>query len=823
MNRSLAKLVLLSGWACSCGGLPDLPDPAGSGPVDRIPRAVGGGLPDGNSSLTGGKLDHPGEFPFVGYLKLPSGHCSAVLISPTMVATANHCITGDTSGLLECLGGAHGEPIDMSDSDFTVYFVPDVGPSGIDPSAVPVAYRGVHTFAKSGPILVRTHDPIDACGNDDSPHDMALIPLDNRIQMQDVLPLHTPAQGAPNCGDVVPDDDDFVGQLVGFGRVGFDAIFTGDLVQYRNAQLSEDWDREDVGTGMIYRNRWLVLNDYLGSQPGDSGGPLLTKATFADPSMQNLSHKVFCGVVSRNYFVFPAEVGDDISDVADGGNDQMIRDHIFTASGQIKGECNKVDLLSGSDRDKDSDGDHIPDACDPCPMKADVDSAGRPTYNDLPTPDADGDGIPDRCDVCPTGHDPPIITPPPQITLDSCEQPSSMIIGKPSGLDCGGGTLTFTNNAPARFDIGLTIVTWTATSSATGLTATGQQLVIVQGIPHMNAPADVNLHCATGNIGTPTVNDLCTSVPPTINNNAPASFPPGTTEVTWTAKSAASGLSATATQKVTNLDDGLSLTAPPDVTLHGCGSAAIGSPKVSDLCSTTAPTITHDPTTFGPGITFVTWTATSATGKQVSVTQEVTVLDDAPPVVTAPPDLVIASCAGSTVDPGTPKVLDQCDGTSVVDKVTISRTIESRNGQTVSQAIAAGARVFEPGTTVIRYDVRDANGAVVTVRQKITVGAAPTVWTLNHGYKVGDRVTFGGQVYECLTAHTSITGWEPPGNQTLWRIPTPCGIAAWHTDTQYLVGSVVTFNGHSFKCRQAHVSIPSWAPGPATASLWLQL
>jgi hypothetical protein len=47
----------------------------------------------------------------------------------------------------------------------------------------------------------------------------------------------------------------------------------------------------------------------------------------------------------------------------------------------------------------DSDGDTIPDACDPCPHKADTD------YDQSTTPDADLDGIPDRCDLCPAFAD----------------------------------------------------------------------------------------------------------------------------------------------------------------------------------------------------------------------------------------------------------------------------------------------------------------------------------------------------------------------------------------------------------------------------------
>ncbi|WP_407111272.1 carbohydrate-binding protein [Streptomyces sp. DSM 116494] len=42
-------------------------------------------------------------------------------------------------------------------------------------------------------------------------------------------------------------------------------------------------------------------------------------------------------------------------------------------------------------------------------------------------------------------------------------------------------------------------------------------------------------------------------------------------------------------------------------------------------------------------------------------------------------------------------------------------------------------------------------------------------WAPGHPYAAGDRVTYGGAGYRCLQAHTSMTGWEPPGVPALWR------------------------------------------------------
>lgn len=115
-----------------------------------------------------------------------------------------------------------------------------------------------------------------------------------------------------------------------------------------------------------------------------------------------------------------------------------------------------------------------------------------------------------------------------------------------------------TNNAPGLFPIGTTTVTWTVTDGA-GNTATATQLVNVvdQIAPEATAPANVTVNTnnfcdATGvNLGTPEATDNCTIA--SIVNDAPASFPIGTTVVTWTITDA-TGNFTTVTQNVTVVD-----------------------------------------------------------------------------------------------------------------------------------------------------------------------------------------------------------------------------------------------------------------------------
>lgn len=60
----------------------------------------------------------------------------------------------------------------------------------------------------------------------------------------------------------------------------------------------------------------------------------------------------------------------------------------------------------------------------------------------------------------------------------------------------------------------------------------------------------------------------------------------------------------------------------------------------------------------------------------------------------------------------------------------------------------------------------------VTASQAGTVPAAPTVpeWAAGVAYKVGDKVTYGGAVYQCVQTHTSQTGWDPASVPALWSL-----------------------------------------------------
>jgi hypothetical protein len=224
---------------------------------------------------------------------------------------------------------------------------------------------------------------------------------------------------------------------------------------------------------------------------------------------------------------------------------------------------------------------------------------------------------------------PPTLTLPPDVSFTSCHVQD---IGRATGVDACGAPATITSNMPARFRVGATTLTWTATDNQ-GRTSSGDQTVTITNAkpPVLNAPPPItSASCAKPNLGTAFAEDDC-GVALTATNNAPPTFPLGTTVVTWSVTDGR-GSTSTASQNVT-----LTGTAPPtlnvpsDRTITSCNSPSIGTATGADSCGGSV-TITNDaPAKFPLGTTVVTWRATDKAGQVTTKTQRVTaeLADDA--------------------------------------------------------------------------------------------------------------------------------------------------------------------------------------------------
>ncbi len=150
----------------------------------------------------------------------------------------------------------------------------------------------------------------------------------------------------------------------------------------------------------------------------------------------------------------------------------------------------------------------------------------------------------------------PTITCPANITATTntgCTA-TGVALGTPVTADnCGVASVT--NNAPVAFPIGITTVTWTVTDNSGNKATCDQTVTVSDNIPPtivcpaaISVSATIGFPYATGvNLGTPVTSDNCGVA--SVNNNAPAQFPVGSTTVTWTVTDV-NGLSATCTQMV---------------------------------------------------------------------------------------------------------------------------------------------------------------------------------------------------------------------------------------------------------------------------------
>jgi gliding motility-associated-like protein len=235
----------------------------------------------------------------------------------------------------------------------------------------------------------------------------------------------------------------------------------------------------------------------------------------------------------------------------------------------------------------------------------------------------------------------PIATAPAGVTANtagSCDV--AVILSAPVSSDnCG--VVSVVNDAPALFPVGNTLVTWIITDNSGNLVTVGQWVTVVDNeLPTILAPSDVNISITAGcditgvALGSPIVNDNCGIW--SITNNAPITYPIGTTTVTWTIVDL-HGNSATTTQDVVVIDAILpSIVAPNDITVPinlGCELVGqfLGTPVFADNCGV-ASVSNNAPAAFPVGLTIVTWTVTDLSGNVVTDTQSINVVDNENPV-----------------------------------------------------------------------------------------------------------------------------------------------------------------------------------------------
>jgi gliding motility-associated-like protein len=274
------------------------------------------------------------------------------------------------------------------------------------------------------------------------------------------------------------------------------------------------------------------------------------------------------------------------------------------------------------------------------------------------------------------------------------------------------GIANLTNDAPATFPVGITIVVWTV-SDIHGNIATCQQTVTVTDneLPTIICPVNVSVNndpgeCyATVELLTPVTTDNCSVS--SVTNNAPLTIPVGTTTVTWTVTDI-HGNSKTCQQEITVKDTEIpTIICPSNISANNdpgvCYATLSLVPPVSnDNCG--IATVTNDaPGNFAVGSTNVTWTVTDIHGNINTCLQVVSVVDNEKPTIICPDNVETSPNTGkifATITLGTPVTHDNCGVASLTNNAPAE---------------------FPLGTTIVTWIVYDIHGNSDSCQQTVIV------------------------------------------------------------------------------------------------------
>ncbi|WP_139839273.1 HYR domain-containing protein, partial [Christiangramia flava] len=343
--------------------------------------------------------------------------------------------------------------------------------------------------------------------------------------------------------------------------------------------------------------------------------------------------------------------------------------------------------------------------------------------------DASGNTAVCSFNITVTDGEPPVINCPGDISqnVDAGVCGAVVTFATPDASDNSGSVTVEQVAGPASgsvFPVGTTTVTFRATDDDDNFVECSFDVTITDNeAPEITCPADIEITTEDGlcgvslanlDLGMATAADNCEGEI-TITNNAPTTFPLGTTEVTWTATDA-NGNSATCVQNVTVSDDEAPVVTQIenytdiDTDPETCGAVInYGTIQATDNCEIESIEMTEGIASgqvFPVGTTTVTYVVTDASGNQSTMTFTVTVVDNEDPMITCPGNIEVSTAEGEnfavvTFEDAT--ATDNCE-------VTVTQT----SGQ------ASGSE-FGPGVHTIEYTATDASGNTAVCSFTITV------------------------------------------------------------------------------------------------------
>ena len=305
-------------------------------------------------------------------------------------------------------------------------------------------------------------------------------------------------------------------------------------------------------------------------------------------------------------------------------------------------------------------------------------------------------------------------------------------INRATALDQVDSNPIISNDAPSSFQLGDTIVTWTATDSSENITLFFQTISIVDTVaPEIIPPENIiqeaeNQLLNFVDLGNPETSDIVDVL--SISNDAPESFPLGETIVTWTATDT-SGNSASDTQLVTVVDT----TSPSIAELEDIVVDAISpTNNVVELISPIAGDIIGDvtiqnnaPNMFPFGETLVTWSAEDESGNISYTDHKVIIVDNSPPELIPSADIVIdAVSLENFIEINSPNISDIIDTQPIITN--------------------DAPESFPLGETIVTWTATDTSGNSASDTQLVTVqicGNSPSYYNFIMGTALDDFLT----------------------------------------------------------------------------------
>ncbi|MEN9640315.1 MAG: hypothetical protein RLZZ262_2184, partial [Bacteroidota bacterium] len=343
------------------------------------------------------------------------------------------------------------------------------------------------------------------------------------------------------------------------------------------------------------------------------------------------------------------------------------------------------------------------------------------------------------------------------------DQPASTTAPYILEFDCPVVTRTAGLASGDNFPVGTTLVTHVATDDYGNTANCSFTVTVVDNIaPTISCPANIGVFTSTTScsasvaVSNPTFADNCavtrltwamtgatvaTSPGTGINYVGTYTFNLGTTAITYTARDAAGNI-VTCSFNVTVTDNvAPTISCPGNASLNTStttcnASYATPAPTISDNCSTsiltwsiTGATTANSVSTginyvgtrnFNTGVSTVSYVLTDGSGNTATCSYTVTVVDNVPPVVTCPANIVTNVAAGAcsrVVATTTPSRTDNCAPTALSWIMTGTTTGSSPTTGTNQ----VGTTTFNQGVTTIEYTAYDAAGNTGTCTFTVTV------------------------------------------------------------------------------------------------------